>query len=456
MAFSKTAGNTLLYSAKINGLPAPWLNVIANEHDFGFQVSETGAGFTWAVNSRENRITPWSNDPVSDPPGEVIYLRDEDSGTFWTPTALPVREVEPYAVHHGQGYSVFEHLSHGIAQELLVFVPLDAPVKISLLTLHNRTDRRRRISVTNYNELVLGFRRSQTVPYVITEIDSENGCILAKNPYNNEFAEKTAFASMSGSINSMTCDRKEFIGRNRSLKNPEALGREKLSGRSGAGLDPCAALQTVIELEPGEKREVAILLGETDSRDDVLNITRRFRQISEVKKAFDEVLDYWNDLLGTIEVRTPDAALDTIVNRWLLYQSLVCRVWARSAFYQSGGAFGFRDQLQDVMALIYTKPEIARAQILLHAAHQFKEGDVQHWWHPPTGRGVRTHFSDDLLWLPFVTSFYVNITGDRSVLDEIVPFIEAPLLEEGAGDSYLQPTISEESGTIFVTLRPFD
>ena len=445
--FSQNGREYVTLLGKNQWTPAPWLNVIANEHDFGFQVSEAGSGFTWAVNSRENRLTPWSNDPVSDPPGAVIYLRDEDTGTVWTPTPLPIREAEPYAIKHGQGYSIFEHLSHGIAQELLMFTPLDAPVKISLLRLHNRTNRTRRISIISYTELVLGFRRANTVPFVITETDGAN--IFAKNPYNNEFAEKIAFAAMSDKVDSLTCDRREFIGRNRSLKNPEALRREKLSGRSGAGLDPCAALQTVIELEPDATREIAVLLGETDSREAAREIINRFRRVPDIKEAFEKVVDYWNEILTAVEVRTPDAALDTIVNRWLLYQSLACRIWARSAFYQSGGAYGFRDQLQDVMSLVYAKPELTRAQILLHARHQFKEGDVQHWWHPPTGRGVRTHFSDDLLWLPFVTAFYVKITGDESILNEIVPFIEAPLLAEGADDSYTQPTISDESGTIF-------
>ncbi|MDQ3321783.1 MAG: hypothetical protein M3525_05010 [Acidobacteriota bacterium] len=429
--------------------PAPWLNVIANEKDFGFQVSETGAGFTWAVNSRENRLTPWSNDPVGDPPGEVIYLRDEDTGTVWSPTPLPIREVEPYAIRHGQGYTIFEHLSHGVAQELLLFAPLDAPVKISRLRLHNRTDRRRKISITSYNELVLGFERSRTAPFIITETDEKTGGILARNPYNNEFAGRIAFVALSEQVNSLTCDRKEFIGRNGSIKKPAALRREKLSGRSGAGLDPCAALQTVIELAPDETREIVVLLGETDSREEAVNLISRFRQLAAVKEAFENVSAYWDELLGAVEVRTPDAALNTMVNRWLLYQSLACRVWARSAFYQSGGAFGFRDQLQDVMSLVYAKPEIARQQILLAASRQFKEGDVQHWWHPPTGRGVRTRFSDDLLWLPFVTSFYIKVTGDKSVLDEIVPFIEAPLLVEGQDDAYIQPTISTETASIY-------
>ena len=429
--------------------PAPWLNVIANEKAFGFQVSETGAGFTWSVNSRENRLTPWSNDAVSDPPGEVIYLRDEESGSVWTPTPLPIREAEPYTIKHGQGYTIFEHLSHGIDQELLLFTPLDAPVKISLVRLHNRTTRKRKLSVTSYSELVLGFDRSQTVPFIITEADQAKSHILARNPYNNEFAGRIAFVATSEEIASLTCDRKEFVGRNGSLKDPTALRREKLSGRNGAGLDPCAALQTFVELEPDEVREIVYLIGEGESIEEVENTISQFRDLSKAKESFTEVLAYWDELLGAIEVRTPDAALDTIVNRWLLYQSLACRIWARSAFYQSGGAFGFRDQLQDVMSLVYTKPEIAREQILIAAAHQFKEGDVQHWWHPPTGRGVRTRFSDDLLWLPFVTSFYVNITGDKSVLDEVVAFIDAPLLTEGQDDAYMQPTISQESASIF-------
>jgi cyclic beta-1,2-glucan synthetase len=429
--------------------PAPWSNVIGNGVDFGFLVTESGGGCTWSLNSRENRITPWSNDAVCDPPGEVVYLRDEDSGTVWSATPLPIRERESYIIRHGQGYSVFEHTSHGILLELLVFAPLDAPVKISLLRLRNRTARKRRLSVINYNELVLGVLRSSSAPYIITEIDKPAATIFAKNPFNNEFAERVAFVATSEEISSATCDRKEFIGRNSSLETPAALRRTGLAGRDGAGLDPCAAIQTTIELAPNEAREVIFLLGEAESKGEAQSIVSRFRQAGNVNAAFEKVLAHWDEVLGTIEVRTPDAAFDTMLNRWLLYQTLSCRIWARTAFYQSGGAFGFRDQLQDVMALVYSHPEIARRQIVLAAGHQFKEGDVQHWWHPPSGRGVRTKISDDLLWLPFVAAFYINVTGDTSVLDEVVPFLEQPQLGPDELDAYMQPEVSEESAPIY-------
>ncbi len=429
--------------------PAPWLNVVANRKEFGFQITENGSGNTWSVNSRENRLTPWSNDAVSDPSGEVVYLRDEDTGTFWSATPLPIREKEPYVVRHGQGYSVFEHTSHGISQELLLFAALDEPVKILLLRLRNRTPRKRRLTVTLYNELVLGVLRPMSAPYIITEIDAKSSAIFARNPFNNEYAERVAFVATGEVLTSATCDRKEFIGRNGNLGDPAALRRTSLAGRDGAGVDPCAALQVTVELAPHEAREVVLLLGEAETKEVAQRLVSKFVNPGNVNTAFEQVLGHWDQLLGTIEVNTPDAALNTMLNRWLLYQTLSCRIWARSAFYQSGGAFGFRDQLQDVMALVYSSPEIAREQIVLASGHQFKEGDVQHWWHPPSGRGVRTRFSDDLLWLPFVTSFYVRVTGDLSVLDEIVPFLEQPLLKDDEQENYMQPAVSAESASVF-------
>ena len=429
--------------------PAPWLNVISNSKDFGFQISEAGVGYTWSVNSRENRLTPWSNDPVSDPVGEAIYFRDEETGETWTPTPLPIREPEQYLIKHGQGYSIFEHTSHGLHQELMTFVPMDAPVKISLLRLRNQTERKRRISVTSYTEWVLGVDRSRMTPYIITELDKETGAILARNPFNNEFSQRVAFADMSEPERTITCDRKEFLGRNGSHASPAALRRVELSGRVGAGLDPCAAIQAVIELAPGEEREVVVILGEGENVEEARAITLKYRQVAQARAAIERVVAHWDELLSSVEVKTPDSAMDIMLNRWLVYQALSCRIWGRSAFYQSGGAYGFRDQLQDVCALVYSRPKIAREQILRAAARQFKEGDVQHWWHPPTGRGVRTRCSDDLLWLPFVTGFYVEATGDESVLDETVPFLEAPLLAEGDTESYLQPTVSPESASLY-------
>lgn len=434
--------------------PAPWSNVIANSgsadsnSDFGFLITEAGGGCTWSANSHENRLTPWSNDAVTDPPAEAVYIRDEDSGTVWTPTPLPIREAQSYLVRHGQGYTVFEHASHGLSQELLLFAPLDAPLKISLLRLRNRTDRRRKLTVTSYQELLLGVNRETSARQVVTDLEEQEGAIFARNSYNNEFANRVVFAATSEQRFSMTSDRREFIGRNGSLAMPAALRRTRLNGRDGAGLDPCAAIQVALELAPGEAREVVFLFGEAKSTVAAREITQRYRNVQTVNEAFERMLGFWDQLLGAIEISTPDNSMDTLVNRWLLYQTLSCRVRGRSAFYQSSGAFGFRDQLQDVMALVYSSPEIARTQILLAASRQFREGDVLHWWHEPTGRGVRTRFSDDLLWLPYVVSFYVDATGDDSIMEEVIHFIEGPTLEAEQTENYFQPQVSREKGTL--------
>jgi cyclic beta-1,2-glucan synthetase len=428
--------------------PAPWTNVVANPR-FGFLATESGLGFTWSENSRENRLTPWSNDPVSDPCGEAIYLRDEGTGEFWTVTPRPVRLAGEYLVRHGQGYTVYERRSHGIKQELLVFVPLDDPVKIFRLRLGNESDRRMQLSATSYAELVLGVSREVSAPYIVTEVDAETGALIAVNRYNNEFAQRVAFADVNNLRRSVTANRTEFLGRNGTPESPAALKRTRLSGKTGAGLDPCAALQIMFDLNPGEEREIIFMLGEGDGIDHVHTIIRRYRSLPEVEEAFGRVQVHWDRVLGAIKVRTPDAEMDLLVNRWLLYQTLSCRVWGRSAFYQSGGAYGFRDQLQDVMALIYSSPQLAREQIIRAAGRQFIEGDVQHWWHPPTGRGVRTRFSDDLHWLAFVTCFYTTVTGDASILEERAPFLHGRPLEPQEDEYYGMPSTTDEQGTIY-------
>jgi cyclic beta-1,2-glucan synthetase len=429
--------------------PAPWVNVIANP-SFGFQVSESGAGYTWSLNSRENQLTAWSNDGVSDPPGETIYVRDEETGAFWGPTALPIREEAwPYVARFGQGYSRFEHTSHGIALDLLQFVPPDDPVKISRLTLENRSGKSRRLSVTAYVEWVLGVSRGTTAPFIATEIDPDTGALLARNPWSTDFGGRVAFADLGGRQTAWTGDRLEFLGRHGTLDHPALLERgSRPSGRVGAGLDPCAVLQTVIDIPPGGRGEVVFFLGQTATLEEARALLRRYRA-ADLERAWQAIRTRWDDIVGALQVKTPDRSLDLMLNRWLLYQTLACRVWARSAFYQAGGAYGFRDQLQDVMALTAATRDVAREHLLRAAAHQFVEGDVQHWWHPPSDRGVRTRISDDLVWLPYAIAHYVEATGEVAVLDEVVPFLEGAPLAPGQHEAYFQPRVSAERGTLF-------
>ncbi|MDP2702212.1 MAG: glycosyl transferase, partial [Candidatus Rokubacteria bacterium] len=338
-------------------------------------------GYTWSANSRMNQLTPWSNDPVNDPPGEAIYVRDQESGEVWSPTALPIREAgQPYTARHGQGYSRFDYVSHGISLELLQFVPLGDPIKVSRLTVRNASGRTRRLSVTAYVEWVLGVSRSVSAPFIVTEIDPDTKAMHARNTWSSDFAGRVAFADLGGAQTAWTGDRTEFLGRNGVLERPAALIREgRLSGRVGPGLDPCGALQTILELRAGERVDIVFFLGEAATREEAGALIARYRT-ADLDMVLRAVEDRWDNVLGAVQVRTPDRSMDLLLNRWLLYQTLACRVWSRSAFYQAGGAYGFRDQLQDVMALSVATPGIAREHILRAAARQFVEGDVQHWW----------------------------------------------------------------------------
>jgi cyclic beta-1,2-glucan synthetase len=429
--------------------PAPWLNVIANP-SFGFQVSGEGGGFTWALNSQQNQVTPWSNDPVGDAPGEVIYVCDDETGEVWTPTALPIREKgSPYIATHGQGYSRFEHTSHDVSLELLQYVPVDDAIKISRLKITNQSARLRKLSVTAYVAWVLGASRTATAPFVVTEIDPQTGAMFAQNSWSNEFGEQVAFADLAGRQTAWTGDRAEFVGRDGTLDRPVGLAQgAKLSNRVGAGLDPCGVLQTRVMLTALGSIEIVFFLGETASRTQAQSLIAKYRA-ANLDAVFVSVNKQWNDITGAIQVKTPDRAMDILLNHWLPYQTLACRIWARTGFYQASGAYGFRDQLQDVMALCVSRPDITRTHLLRAAARQFAEGDVQHWWLPDTGRGIRTRVADDRIWLAYVTAHYVEVTGDLAVLDEMIPFLDGPVLRDGERDAFFQPAVSTRNASLF-------
>ncbi|MFN3400749.1 MAG: GH36-type glycosyl hydrolase domain-containing protein, partial [Ferrovibrio sp.] len=394
-------------------------------------------------------LTPWSNDPVRDPPAEAIYIRDETSGDIWTPTAQPIRDAGVYTARHGFGYSRFEHEAGGLAFELLQYVPLADPVKISRLTLRNRSGRARRLSVTAYAEWVLGTSRGASGPFVITEIDDATGAMLARNPWSTGFPGRIAFADLGGRQTAWTADRLEFLGRGGAISAPAGLtGTAPLSGATGAGLDPCAALQDVVDLEDGAEVEIVWLMGQCRSAAEARRLVLHYRG-ADLDAALDAVTSHWCKVLGAVQVRTPDRAMDIMLNGWLLYQTIACRVWARSAFYQASGAYGFRDQLQDGMALTFAAPEETRLHLLRAASRQFVEGDVQHWWLPQSGLGVRTRISDDRVWLAYTTATYVATSGDAAVLDESVRFIEGPQLGVSEHDAFFQPMIADESASLF-------
>jgi cyclic beta-1,2-glucan synthetase len=442
-----------IYLKPGDNTPAPWANVMANP-DFGAMVTESGLGFTWRGNSQMNRLTPWNNDPVTDEPSEVIYLRDEESGISWSPTPQPIREKDAYRARHGQGYTVFEHNSHAIGQELTVFVPVNEngtgdPVKVYRLRLRNDSSRARVLSVTYFADWVLGSVRESSQLHIQTARDAASGAIVARQNWNGTYAGHTAFAASSPGPVSYSCDRTMFLGRNRRVSRPAALERARLENREGVAMDPAVALQVAVTLEIDATAEVVFLLGQTENIEECRALIKRYQTPDQIEGALAATRNWWDSVLGAVQVRTPVMSTDLMLNRWLLYQSLSCRFWGRSAFYQSGGAVGFRDQLQDSLGFVYAAPQLTRSHILAAAARQFLEGDVQHWWHAETGMGVRTRCSDDMLWLPFVVEHYVKVTGDEGILEELVPFLEGPVLVNGEAERMFIPSISRVSAPLW-------
>jgi cyclic beta-1,2-glucan synthetase len=435
--------------------PRPWTNVIANEWA-GFLVTERGAGYTWAGNSRHNRLTAWHNDPVCDPHAEAIWIRDEEAKTFWSLTPGPTPAAVPYEVRHGFGYTTFQHVSHGFEQELTLFMARDEPVKLARVRLVNRGRVARQLSLFSYAHLALGSLIADSVGSVTTEYDTTLRAILARNPNREHFADSVAFSTIAvdGGNGSRagfhTGDRTAFLGELGQQESPAALvAGQRLDNRTGKGLDPCAAWQLPIELAAGGSFECTILLGEAANLDSAAELIRKYRRPEEAERALEQAKEFWRETLSAVQVQTPDAEIDLLVNGWLTYQNLSCRIWGRSAYYQPGGAFGFRDQLQDAAALVYHRPDLTRQQLVRHASQQFVEGDVLHWWHPETGTGLRTRFSDDLLWLPLTAAIYIAATGDEQVLNEVVPFVSGPVLAEGQQEAYLRVLPTDATATIY-------
>ena len=430
--------------------------------------TEAGIGYTWHANSQSNKLTPWSNDPTANPTTDAIYLRDEATGALWTTTPLPIREAGMYRTRHGQGYTVWERISHGISAELTVFVvpgehPIQSeeggsqpPVRLQILKLRNTTDQPRRLTATAYAAWTLGVDREEMQMHVVTEWDAENDCLIATNGYRPDFGDYATFLASNLPVTSYAADRTEFLGRNGTTARPPPCAAKTISlflARSARDTTPAPPFQMAIDLAPNAETEVVFLLGETNTRESVAPLLAQFRAPGAARAALDAAKGFWHATLDTVKVETPDEGVDLLLNRWLLYQDLSCRVWGRSAFYQSGGAFGFRDQLQDVMGVLYALPEVARAQIVLSAAHQFAEGDVQHWWHPPGGAGVRTKISDDLLWLPYVTAQYVRVTGDVGILDEQIPFLTGKILGPDEHEAFFPPTVTDEKASLLEHCR---
>ncbi len=446
--FSKDGKEYVIITNSAQTTGMPWINVIANP-EFGAIVSESGQSYTWLENAHEFRLTPWNNDPVSDLSGEAFYIRDEESGKFWSPAPLPARGKSTYLTRHGFGYSAFEYFEDGIRSEMLTYVDINDNIKFITLKIKNSSNRARRLSATGYIEWVLGDYRSKSLMHIITSMDSGSGAIYAKNTYNTEYSNCVVFFDADDANKIFTTDRTEFIGRNGSLKNPEGMSKARLSGKTGAALDPCAAIQLMVDLADGEEKEIVFRLGGGKNWSEASDIVRRYKGSVAAHEALERVRNYWADKLSVVQIETPDAALNIIANGWLNYQTIASRLWGRSGFYQSGGAFGFRDQLQDTLSLLHNEPDLAKKQLLLCASRQFKEGDVQHWWHPPAGRGVRTTCSDDFLWLPYVTAKYISHTGDSNILHENMPFLEGRPLNADEESYYDLPVRSDQSASLY-------
>jgi cellobiose phosphorylase len=418
--------------------PRPWVNVVSNG-DYGFVVSQTGGGYSWRTHAQLNRITRWEQDLLRDDWGKFIYLRD-DRGNIWSAGWKPVcAEPEEYECRHGIGYTVIRSVQQGMETELLMFIPVDDPVEVWQVTIRNRTRGMRMVDVITYAEWCLGhspdWHREFHKTFAETSYDATAGSIFAtkrlwevpspRGHWNTDW-KYVAFHAANVKPTSFDTDKESFLGIYGSLREPQALNRPKLAGNTGKWLDPIASLHTRIRLKPGETRRVTFLLGAADTREQALEVINKYRSPSGVEEALQGVHDRWAKLLGTCSTETPDAGLNLMLNTWLKYQAISGRLWGRTAYYQTGGAYGFRDQLQDSQLFLWIDPARTLEQIRLHARHQFRDGTVYHWWHPISEIGLQNKITDNLLWLPFVVAAYAEETERASDLDIVEPFVDDP------------------------------
>ena len=446
--FSAHGDEYVITTREGHATPLPWSNVIANPN-FGTIVTESGPLYTWSENAHEFRLTPWNNDSISNNSGEAFYIRDEESGDFWSPTPFPTKGKGEYVTRHGFGYSIFETTQDGISTQVWIYVDTEAKAKFTVIKVKNFSGRTRSLSATGYVEWVMGSLRPASLMHVVTEFDAELGALVTQNPFNTAFANRIAFMDVDAPTFNFTTDRNEFIGRNGTLEKPDGMKRLRLSGKQGAGMDPCSAIQTPFVLGHGKEREIIFRMGAAKDFQEGQKMMRGLSGKEGATNALKRVREFWSSTLGQTQIKTPDPSLNMLANGWLVYQVISCRLWGRTGFYQSGGAFGFRDQLQDVLAVMHAAPGLAREHILLSASRQFIEGDVQHWWHPPEGKGVRTLCSDDLLWLAYTTSRYVQHTDDLTILHEWVSFIDGRQLNADQESCYDLPVTTEEKSTLY-------
>ena len=446
-AFSEDGKEYLIRVNKENRLPTVWSHIMAN-NKFGTLVTENMGGYTWYKNSRLNRVTSWGNYPNRDIPSEIIYLKDLESQKSWSLGLNPKPDDKNYNVIYGFGYAKYIHKNNGIEQELEVFVPQEDSVKIQILKLKNMNLNRKKLKIVYYMKPVLGEDEIKSRSYIDLNYDQNNNIICSKNLYNTDFKNDIIYVSNSEKIKSYTGDKKFFIGSG-NIANPDALKKSRLNNENSLGKQPCIAYEIEVELESLSEKEIIFTLGAEENIIDSKNMAYKYNKIQNCKQELEKVKNYWKDLLERIQVYTPLESMNIILNGWCVYQIIQSRLQGRTGYYQSGGAFGFRDQLQDTLALKYLNPENLKRQILKHSEHQFLEGDVEHWWHDESGRGIRTKFSDDLLWLVYLTCEYIEVTGDYSILKEKTPYLTGNILNENEDERYDKFEHSKEEGTIF-------